>query len=85
MLHLLVVIVTGTLIFAIFIRIIASWFRLDERYAIIRFLAYLTDPFLDPIRRIVRPAMQFDMSFLIATFLLYTLQYLITQALPAGW
>ncbi len=34
------------IILAMFVRAVASWFRIDERYAIIRFLARITDPFI---------------------------------------
>ena len=73
------------LIFAMLVRVIASWFRIDERYAIIRFLAYITDPFIQPIRRVVRPVGVLDLSFLIAWFMLNTLSFLLLQALPPSW
>ena len=73
------------IILAMFVRAVASWFRIDERYAIIRFLARITDPFIDPVRRIVPPMGMFDMSFFIAWFLLRTMQMLLMQGLPAGW
>jgi len=73
------------LIIAMLVRAVASWFRFDERFAIIRFLARLTDPFISPIRRVVRPIGVFDFAFLIAWFLLLTLQTLLLQALPQGW
>jgi uncharacterized protein YggT (Ycf19 family) len=75
----------GLIIFALIVRIIALWIGLDERYSFIRFLARLTDPFLDPVRKIVRPVMRIDFSFLIASFLLYTLMVVILQALPDQW
>lgn len=75
----------GGLILALLIRVIASWFGIDERFAFIRFLARMTDPFILPIRRIVRPVGVFDMSFLIAFFFLVTIQILLLQALPEGW
>jgi len=71
------------LVIAMLIRVIASWFQFDERFAFIRFLARLTDPLIKPIRRIVRPAAGlFDFSFLIAWFMLITIQILLLQALP---
>jgi YggT family protein len=73
------------LIFAMLVRVITSWFRIDERYAIIRFLAYITDPFIQPIRRIVRSVGVLDLSFLIAWFLLSTLRLLLLQSLPSAW
>ena len=75
----------GFLILAMIVRAFASWFRIDERYAIIRFLARITDPFIDPVRRIIPPVGIFDMAFIIAFFLLYTLRVLLLQGLPRGW
>lgn len=84
-LHMLVVYGIGIILFAIFARVIASWFRMDERYAFVRLLAYLTDPFLQPIRRFVPPVGFLDMSWIIATFMLQTVQLLLLQSLPASW
>ena len=76
---------TGAIIIAMFVRAIASWFRIDERYAIIRFLARLTDSFIVPIRRIIRPVGIFDIAFFIGWFMIITMQHLLLQALPKGW
>jgi YggT family protein len=76
---------TGALIIAMFVRAIASWFRFDERYAIIRFLARLTDPFIVPIRRIIKPVGIFDIAFFIGWFMVITMQHLLLQALPKYW
>ena len=73
------------IILAMFVRAIASWFRFDERYAIIRFLARITDPFIDPVRRIVPPMGFIDVAFIITFFLLRTMQILLLQGLPSGW
>lgn len=75
----------GILLLALFIRALASWVRIDERYAFIRFLAKITDPFISPIRRFVPPMGFIDVAFILAFFLLLTLQTLLTQALPPGW
>lgn len=75
----------GILILALFIRWIASWLRFDERYAFIRFLARITDPFIVPLRRFVPRVGIFDVSFILAFFLLIALQTLLIQALPPGW
>jgi YggT family protein len=75
----------GLLLIAMIIRMIASWVRIDERYAFIRFLAKITDPFITPIRRFVPPIGVLDISFILAFFLLITLQVLLAQALPFGW
>lgn len=72
----------GFIIVAVFVRVILSWFGIDERNGFVRILARITDPFLDPVRRILRPVSRFDLSFLIVTFLLITLRVLLIQALP---
>ncbi|GAC1349216.1 MAG: hypothetical protein NVSMB27_20250 [Ktedonobacteraceae bacterium] len=73
------------IILAMLVRVILSWFRVDERYAFVRFLARLTDPFIDPVRRIVPPMGMFDMAFIISFFLLRTMQILLLQGLPQSW
>lgn len=83
--HLTVEVGISIILLAMFIRIILSWFRLDERYAFIRFLAKITDPFLAPARRVIKPVGMLDVSFLVTWFLLQTIQILLLQSLPAGW
>lgn len=75
----------GLLIIALLVRVFATWFGADERFAFIRFLARITDPFIVPIRRIVRPVGVMDLSFLIAFFFLSTIELLLLQSLPTGW
>jgi YggT family protein len=75
----------GFIILAMIVRAFASWFRIDERYAIIRFLAKITDPFINPVRRIVPPMGMFDIAFIITFFLLRTLQVLLLQGIPNNW
>jgi YggT family protein len=75
----------GLVILAMIIRAIASWFRIDERYAFIRFLARISDPFINPVRRIVPPVGILDMAFIITIFMLWTIKTLLLQGLPATW
>ncbi|GER84984.1 MAG: YggT family protein [Thermogemmatispora sp.] len=75
----------GLILFTLFLRAIASWFGLDERYSFFRFLASYTDPFIKPVRQLVPPIMFIDVSFMITMFLLYTLMVLLLQALPPTW
>jgi YggT family protein len=81
----IIVYITAILLIAMLIRAIASWLRVGERYAFIRFLAKMTDPFIAPMRRLIPPIGVLDVSFIIAFFLLFTLEILLTQALPLGW
>ncbi len=84
--HYLVTYGIGFISLAILIRWIASLFRMDERVAFIRFLARITDPFIMPIRRIVRTqSMMIDLSIFITFFMLSTLSILLNQSLPSGW
>ncbi|HVU65920.1 MAG TPA: YggT family protein [Ktedonobacteraceae bacterium] len=75
----------GLLILAMIIRMFASWFGLEERFAFFRFLAKITDPFITPIRRFVPRIGIIDVSFIIGFVLLGVLQILLVQALPVGW
>ena len=84
--HIIVQYGLGILIIAMIVRAILSWVRVDEqRYAFTRFLVNITDPFILPFRRFIPPVGIFDMAFIVAFFLLYTLQALLLQALPPGW
>jgi YggT family protein len=73
------------LLIAFFIRVFASWFGLDERVPFIRFLARLTDPFLEPSRRLVGRVGMLDLSYFVAPFFLLILRILLLQSLPYGW
>lgn len=83
--HWLVTYGIGFILLAMFIRVIASWFRMDERFAIIRFLARITDPFLIPARRLMRPVGVIDLSWIVTWFMLQTVQLLLLQSLPPTW
>ncbi len=85
-LHWAVQIAIGVIIVAMIVRMIASWFQMDERFAFIRFLAYITDPFIVPIRRNLKLRVwMIDLSFIVAWFMLGILEALLLQALPVGW
>src|SRR4051812_19551243 len=75
----------GLILLAMFLRMILSWFRLDERYAFIRFLAKFTDPFILPIRRLIPPVGMFDIGWIAAFFLLSIVHALLLQSIPEGW
>jgi uncharacterized protein YggT (Ycf19 family) len=75
----------NVLVLAMLVRGFASMVHIDERYAFIRFLARLTDPFIRPLRRIVGQVWILDLSFIITLFILLILQTVLVQALPTGW
>jgi len=55
---------------AIFARAIVSWFNMDPRSPLIQILDAVTEPILDPIRRIMPRLGMIDLSPLIAILLL---------------
>ena len=75
----------GFILLAMIVRAVASLFGIGDRFAFIRFLARITDPFITPLRRFVKPIWMIDLAFLLSFFLLITLQRLLLQALPPGW
>ncbi|HTI14341.1 MAG TPA: YggT family protein [Dictyobacter sp.] len=75
----------GIIILAMLIRAVASWFHMDERYAFIRFLARLTDPFIAPTRRIIGQVGVMDFSFIVTWITLMILEALLLQSMPIGW
>jgi YggT family protein len=60
----------GILTIAIFARAILSWFNLDPRSPLIQVLDSITEPILEPIRRIMPRLGMIDLSPLIAILLL---------------
>ncbi|BCL81581.1 YggT family protein [Ktedonobacteria bacterium brp13] len=73
------------LILAMLVRAVVSWVHFGEGSAFVRFLARMTDPFIDPARRVIGQVGVFDFSFIFAWFLLFILKILLIQALPVGW
>lgn len=68
------------LIFAIFARSIITWFPIDRTGPIVGALNAITEPVLDPLRRIVPRIGMVDISPMIAIFLLI----FINSALSSG-
>ena len=55
---------------AIFVRAILSWFQLDPRSPLIQALDSITEPILEPIRRVMPRIAMIDFSPLVAILLL---------------
>jgi YggT family protein len=72
--------IINLLILAILARVILSYFPGTMYTTGGRLLARVTDPIIDPIRRVVPPLGMIDLSPAIAIVLLYVLQILITTA-----
>lgn len=76
----IVIIITNLLILAILVRVILSYFPGTMHSTPGRLLTQVTDPIIDPIRRIVPPLGAIDLSPAIAIVLLYVLQILVQTA-----
>jgi len=73
---------------AIFARIILSWLPLagihvDPYNPIVRFLYRVTDPILEPFRRIIPPIGMVDISPIVAILVLQVVQSIIVETLRA--
>jgi len=55
---------------AIFVRAILSWFQMDPRSPLIQALDAITEPILEPIRRVMPRIAMIDFSPLVAILLL---------------
>jgi len=76
----LVIAITNVLILAILVRVIMSYFPGTLYSTPGRLLARVTDPIIDPLRRVVPPMGGLDLSPAIAIVLLYVLQILLSTA-----
>lgn len=71
----------GIVQIALLLRVIASWLRLSEYRWWLRWAVRLTDPILRPLRRVVPPLGMFDITPLVAYFLIWIVQMLVRTAL----
>ncbi len=62
------------LIVAIFIRAILSWFSIDPRSPLVQAMNAITEPILDPIRRIMPRLGMIDLSPMVAIIVLGVMQ-----------
>ena len=68
------------LLFAIIARSLISWFPLDPRNQFVRVLHQVTEPLLDPVRRILPRTGMIDLSAMAVILLLYVMIYVVNQA-----
>jgi YggT family protein len=64
----------------IFVRAVLSWFSVSPYSTVVRFLIAVTDPILEPMRRII-PRMAIDISPLIAIAALWFLDMFVAKSL----
>ncbi|RJQ28665.1 MAG: YggT family protein [Peptococcaceae bacterium] len=63
------------------IRIILSWIRHNPYQPVFRFIYEITDPYLNLFRRIIPPLGMFDLSPLVAFFVLQIIRQLVNRIL----
>ena len=68
------------LAFSIFFRALASWFPIDREGPVLRALDAITEPVLDPLRRVVPTIGMIDITPMVAMILLQV----ISRALTSG-
>ncbi|GMV86882.1 MAG: hypothetical protein AMXMBFR80_27360 [Dehalococcoidia bacterium] len=61
------------LIFAIVIRSLLSWFPVDRSNQLVRLLDMVTEPLIDPVRRIMPRTGMIDFSAMIVIIVLYVM------------
>lgn len=76
----LFVLITNLLILAILARVILSYFPGAMYSTAGQLVARITDPIIDPIRRVVPPLGMVDLSPAVAIVLIYVLQILVSTA-----
>ncbi|MEJ2326242.1 MAG: YggT family protein [Chromatiaceae bacterium] len=77
----LVSLAINMILFGIFIRVILSWINPDPYNPAIGLLDRLTDPFLRPARRLIRPLSGLDLSPMVVMIALVVLEMLIIPPL----
>ena len=66
--------------FLLVVRALLSWFPDLQRYPVVRLLYDITDPIIQPLRRLIPPIGFLDLSVMIAVIFLFT----IAQALRSA-
>ncbi len=66
---------------AILIRVVLSWLRVNPYSPLVSLIYQITDPILEPLRRIVPPIGMIDVTPILAMILLSVLQQVLLSAL----
>jgi len=66
---------------AIFIRVLLSWFPIDPHNPLVTLLYDVTEPILEPLRRVIPRMGMFDLSPLVALLLIQLLGRVAVNAL----
>lgn len=80
----LVVLLLNIIWFAIFARAIISWFPIDQNGPVVRALDAITEPILEPLRRVVPRVGMIDITPMVAIILIFAITYLLRSSIAAG-
>ena len=67
------------LLVAVIIRSLLSWFPMSPRNPFAQFIARVTDPLIQPVRRVVPPLGMIDLSGMIVIVVLYVMISVVNQ------
>lgn len=67
--------------FAIFARSILTWFPIDRDGPVVQALNAITDPILDPLRRVLPTIGALDLSPMVAIIVLFTLSRFLSSSI----
>lgn len=76
----LVVLLLNIIWFAIFARAIISWFPIDQNGPVVRALDAITEPILEPLRRVVPRVGMIDITPMVAIILIFAITYLLRSS-----
>lgn len=79
----LIATLTNLMAFAIFARAILSWFPIDPSGPVPQALAAITDPIIDPLRRVVPPIGMIDITPMVAMILLFMISSILMSSLES--
>lgn len=65
--------------FLIFARALVSWFPIDRNGAVVRALDQITEPILEPLRRIIPPIGMIDITPMLAMFFFFIVGGMLMQ------
>ena len=63
------------------VRVLITWVNPDPFNPVVQFLSKVTDPVLDPLRRVIPPIGPIDISPIVALLLLQALQHFLVRTL----
>lgn len=66
--------------FAIFARAILSWFPIDRNGPVVQMINAITDPVLEPLRRVIPPIGMIDITPMVAMITLFIVASILLEA-----